>query len=426
MVKRILIMRRLFVTISILLAYSISLNAQPKTTTSRGENFIQQIQGKLDKAKEQVDKLCSDPATKQSGENWYLKAYVYNELAKSQVYKKLAPNAEFEAIEAVKKSKELDTKKKFESDRINLLFDLSTLFYNKAIILYNDGVKNKKEQNFKDALINFEKFLECLDILGSDQVIVNHLLNYNNVSLNDVYLYTGYCAQKLNQFDKAKSYYDKLVLLNTSNEYARQSGNPLAYIYYIDLLLANKDTFAARGVAEKALEVYPDNPDVVLAAIDLFSKMKKMTEMADLIEKIVQQNSNPDLKMIFVLGQAYNKISKEYAVKGYKSTSEQYKNKAITYFEKILQSNTNDKKLIFNTNYNLGVIYYNAGVNSFKKRNETNTTEYEFLFKKSIPYLEKAKELSPNNRNVLNMLLKAYTVLNDKTKAQAIEKELYK
>lgn len=394
--------------------------------TSKGENFIQQIEGKLDKAKAQVDKQCADIEGSKSAENWYLKGYVYTELAKSQVYKKIAPHAEFEALEAVKKSKELDTKNKFESDRINLLFDLSTLFYNKAINLYNDGVENKKDQNFPDALTNFEKFQECIDVLGSDQVIVTNLLNYNKVSLNNIYLYTGYSAQKSNQFDKAKANYDKIVLLNVPADQARQSGNPLAYIYYMDLLLANKDTLAARGVAEKGLEVYPENPDVVLAAIDLFSKMKKMSEMSDLMEKVVSQNANPDLKMLFVLGQAYNKISKEYLMKGYQSTADDYKNKAITYFEKVLQSNPTDKNLIFNTNYNLGVIYYNAGVNAFKKRSESNTTEYEFLFKKSLPYLEKAKEINPQNKNVLNMLLKAYTSLNEKVKAEAIENELYK
>jgi len=419
-------MIKYFATFFIFLLLFNSLSAQNKTNTSRGENFIQQIEGKLDKAKVQVDKLCTDASGSQSAENWYLKAYVYNELAKSQVYKKIAPNAEFEALEALKKSKELDTKKKFESDRINLLFDLSTLFYNKAITLYNDGVENKKDANFPDALLNFEKFLECIDVLGSDKVIVTNLLDYNKVSLNNIYMYIGYSAQKCNQFDKAKTYYDKIVLLNVPPSQARQTGNPLAYIYYIDLLLSQKDTLSARGVAEKGLEVYPENPDVIMAAIDLFSKMKKMSEMAELMEKVVAQNQNPDVKMMFVLGQAYNNIAKEYIKKGYQSTAEQYKTKAIAYFEKILQLNPSDKKVLFNTNYNLGVIYYNAGVIAFKKRAETNTTEYEFLFKKSLPYLEKARELDPKNKNVLNMLLKAYTSLNDKVKAEAIEQELYK
>ncbi len=418
-------MRRLFLLAVVFLVSHSFLNAQYSKGTNTGENFIQQIQGKMDKAKEQVDKLCSNPQSSTSAENWYLKSYVYTQLAKSQVYKKIAPNAEFDALEAIKKSKELDNDKKFESDRINVLFELSTIFYNKAILLYNDAVENKKEANFPDALTNFEKFLESIDVLGGDQVIVTNLLQYNKVNLNSIYLYTGLSAQKSGQIDKAKTYYQKLVMLNAPTEQAREGGNPLAYIYYMDLLLSSKDTIGARGVAEKGLEVYPENPDVVMAAIDLFYKMRKMSEMSDLLEKVVQQNANPNLKMVFVLGQAYNNMSKEYARKGFQSTAEQYKNKAIEYFEKVLQSNPTDSKIIFNTHYNLGVIYYNAGVNAYKQRNETNTTEFEFLFKKSLPYLEKVHELDSKNKSVMNMLLKAYSSLNEKAKAEAIERELY-
>ena len=391
--------------------------------SNKGENFIQQLYGKLDKAKEQVDKLTTDPSTSNSSENWYLKAYVYKELAKSAVFKKLAPNAEFESLEAVKKSKELD-RKKLESERINVLFELSTIFYNNAIILYNEGVEKKINENFPKALLNFEKFLETIDVLEGDQVIVTNLLNFNNVSLQSVYLYTAYSAYKSNEFEKAKKYFDKLVLLNSPASQARQAGSPLAYIYYTEMLLAIKDTMSAKNVALKGLEVYPENPDVIMSAVDLFFKMRKMSEMADLLEKIVQQNKEPDTKMIFVLGQAYNNIAKEYSRKGYQSTADQYKAKAIEYFEKVIQSNPNDANVLFNSYYNIGVIYYNAGVVAFKNRETSN--EYEFLFKKAIPYLEKAKELQPKNKNVLNMLLKAYTSLNDKVKAEQIENELYK
>ncbi len=392
--------------------------------SNKGENFIQQIEGKLDKAKIQVDKLTTDPTTSQNAENWYLKAYVYTEMAKSVVYKKLAPNAEFEALEAVKKSKELDKRKILESERINVLFDLSTIFYNKAILLYNNGIEKNINENFIEAFNNFEKFLETIDVLGNDQVIVTNLLEFNKVSLQSVYLYTAISAYKSNQHDKAKHFFDKLVLLNVPASQARQAGIPLAYIYYTEMLLTAKDTFSARGVALKGLEVYPENPDIIMTAIDLFSKMKKMTEMTDLMEKVVQQNKNPDLKMLFVLGQAYNNIAKEYSRKGYQSTADQYKARAIEYFEKVLKENPTDKKILFNTYYNIGVIYYNAGVNAYKQR-ETSS-EYEFLFKKAIPYLENAKELEPRNKNVLNMLLKAYTSLNDKIKAEQIENELYK
>ncbi|MCX7862821.1 MAG: hypothetical protein N2449_07480 [Bacteroidales bacterium] len=413
---------KLTIVLFFLIVFHAFIVAQNKPT-SRGEAFIQQIEGKLDKAKIQVDKLTSDPTTNQSAENWYLKGYVYTEIAKSAVYKKNVPNAEFEAFDAIKKSKELD-RKKFESERINVLFDLSTIFYNKAITLYNDAVEKNIASNFPEALTHFEKFLETIDVLEGDKAIITNLLDFNKVTLNSIYLYAGYSAFKSNQFDKGKVFFDKLVLLNAPVNQARQAGYPLAYIYYTEMLLAMKDTNAARGVALKGIEVFPDNPDVLMTAIDLFSKMRKMYEMADLMEKIVSQNPQPDTKMLFVLGQAYNNIAKEFIRKGYQSTADQYKTKAIEYFEKVIQLNPSDKRIVFNSYYNLGVIYYNAGVNAYKQR-ETSS-EYEFLFKKAVPYLEKAKELDPKNKNILNMLLKAYTSLNDKVKAEQIENELYK
>ena len=417
--KQISMKRILFFSLTIFTGILYSQNKP----SSKGEGFIQQVEGKLDKAKIQVDKLTTDPSTAQSSENWYLKAYVYTEMAKSVVYNKIAPNAEIEALEAIKKSKELD-RKKYESERINVLFDLSTIFYNKAITLYNDGVEKGKVDNFPQALTYFEKFFETIDVLEGDQVIVTNLLNFNKVTLNSVYLYAGYAAYKSSQFDKGKQYFDKLVSLNLPALKARESGSPLAYIYYTELLLAQKDTFSAKGVALKGLEVYPENPDIITLAIDLFSKMKKMNEMADLMEKLVKNNPSPDVKMLFVLGQAYNKIAREYEWKGYQSTAEQYKIKAIEYFEKVLNQNTDDKNILFNTNYNLGVIYYNAGVNAYKNRD--TSPEYELLFKKALPYLEKAKNLNPNNKNLLNMLLKSYTMLNETIKAKQIEDELYK
>lgn len=420
MINNITMKAYFFIVLTIL---SIQINAQNKQ--SRGENFIQQIEGKLDKAKIQVDKLCSDPTGKDNPENWYLKSYVYTQIAKSQVYKNIAPDAEFVALEALKKSKELDSKKKFESDRINLLFDLSAIFYNKAILLYNEGVEKNKLNNFPSALENFEKFFECIDVLENDKVIVLNLLNFNNVTFENLYLYAGYSAHKSNQIEKAKKYYEQLIHLSLPAQQAREKGNPLAYIYYIDLMLENKDTISAINVAKKSLEIYPENPDVVMAAFDLFYRMRKLSESADLLENIFKINNNPDYKMLFVLAQTYNNLSKEYKRKGYESTADQYKLKAIEMFEKLLNSNVSDKNILFKTNYNLGVIYYNEGVAAYKKRSETNTTEYEFLFKKAIPYLEEARKYDSKNKNILNMLLKAYTSLNEKVKAEEIEKQLY-
>lgn len=390
-----------------------------------GELFIKQIEGKLDKAKIQVDRLCSDPATSADQENWYLKAYVYTQLAKSEVYKNIATNPEREALAAIKKSKELDKKRKLESERINVLFDLGAIFYNKGINYYNKALENKYTANFEEALINFENFFDVIDILGEDKSILKTLFDYNKISLEKVFLYAGYCAHNLKNYNKAEEYYKKLTSVGKSMIESRQKDYYLAYIYYADMVFAQGDTNKAINIIETGLDVFPDSVDVVMTAIDLYQKSGRITNLANVLEKVVKANPNPSLKMLLVLGQAYSKLSKDFSKRNYTSTANQYKLKAIETFEKIINSKTSDKDILFKTYYNLGVIYYNEGVIAYKNYNLDENKEYEYLFKKAIPYLEEALKLNPTNKNIMNMLLKAYTSINETEKANEIEKKLY-
>jgi tetratricopeptide (TPR) repeat protein len=402
------------------------IKAQTTTnTTNKGENFIKQIEGKIDKAKLSIDKTCADINGSKNAENWYLKGYVYVDLAKSEVYAKLAPNAAIDALKAIEKCKELDVDKKFESDCINLLFELSTLFYNKGINAYNSALKTKNTTEFSTALINFEYFFESIQTLGNDQAIVNHLIELNNINKNSVIVYTGYSAQQSGDNEKAKKFYSQVVLLNETNDKAKLAGVPLGYIYYSDLLISTGDTNNAKKVIEKGAKLYADNPDILMAAIDIFSKAKKVNEMADFLQTAVQNNPT-NAKMLVVLAGAFNNIAKDYLKKGYKATSLEYRDKAIKTYEKTLSLKVTDKQLLFNINFNLGVLYYNPAVNAYKARNESNQQEYEFLFKKAVPYLETARKYDPENHNIMTMLMKAYQTLNETAKAEAIEKELYK
>ncbi|MCX7954503.1 MAG: hypothetical protein N3A01_04850 [Bacteroidales bacterium] len=390
-----------------------------------GEAFIKQIEGKLDRAKIQVDKLCSDPATSGDQENWYLKAYVYTQLAKSEVYKSIVINPEREALLAVKKSKELDKKRKLESERINVLFDLGTIFYNKGINFYNKALENKHPSNFEEALINFENFFEVIDLLEADKAILKTLFDFNKIRLEKVYLYCGYCAHNLKNYAKAEEYYKKLTSVGKSLVESREKDYYLAYIYYSDMVFTQGDTNKAINIIETGLNVFPDSVDIIMTAIDLYQKANRMADLATILEKVVAANPNPSLKMLFVLGQAYSKLSKDFNKRNYTATATQYKLKAIETFEKIINSKTSDKDILFKSYYNLGVIYYNEGVVAYKNYNLDENKEYEYLFKKAIPYLEEALKLSPNNKSILNMLLKSYNSINETEKAKEIEKKLY-
>jgi len=409
-----------------LIAYSGLLFAQPEKIPNKGESFIKQIEGKLDKAKVAIDKQCLDINGSKSAENFYIKGYVYTEIAKSAIYKNSVPNANTDALVAIKKCKELDIEKKYTSDCINVLFELSSMFYNDGISNYNTALKSNNTTDYSKALSNFENFFDVIKTLDNDQAIVNHLIESSKINKNAVVVYTAYCAQKSGDNEKAKKYYAQTVLLDEPNtEKAKSNGTSLGYIYYADLLLSTGDTATSKKVISKAVKLYPDNTDVISDAIDIYSKSKNASEMADFLQ--VALNSNPNnSKMLVILAGAFNTISKDYLRKGYQSTSNEYRDKAIKTFEKVLTLKPTDNKIVFNANYNLGILYYNPAVISYKKKDENNKQEYEYLFQKAVPYLENAYKIDSKNKNVINMLMKCYQTLNETGKAEAIEKELYK
>jgi hypothetical protein len=98
----------------------------------KAENYIKQIDGRLDKAKEAIDKECISPETSEKPITWYLKGYIYAEIAKSEVLRKLSANPAHESLQAIKQCKKLDVNNIFESDCINVLFEIATLFYDQG------------------------------------------------------------------------------------------------------------------------------------------------------------------------------------------------------------------------------------------------------------------------------------------------------
>ncbi|PKP22723.1 MAG: hypothetical protein CVU05_02795 [Bacteroidetes bacterium HGW-Bacteroidetes-21] len=392
--------------------------------TSKGEDYIKQIEGKLDKAKISIDKTLATPEGKLSAENWYLKGYVCTELAKSEVFKASYPNAAIEALSAIQKSRELDQTNAFLPECINVLFDLSTLFYNQGINIYNKSVTNTNVEGLKQALGNFDNFFSAVKTLGDDDKIVMHLMDFSKINIYSVMFYTAYSAQKCGMNDKAQEYYLKIVQLDVPDEKAKATGVPLAYVYYPDLLITLGEQQKAMNVLKKGARLYPENIDVMMAAIDMHKKAGQIDEMSEYLEKAIKA-SPKDPKMLVVLAGAYTTIARDYDKKGYSSTSLEYRDKAITTYEKAITLNPTDQTVLFNINYNMGILYYNPGVQAYKKQDEAGRVEAEALFRKAVIPLEKALAIDKTNKNVINMLLKCYQTMNDSKRSAELEKLLY-
>jgi tetratricopeptide (TPR) repeat protein len=96
-----------------------------------------------------------------------------------------------------------------------------------------------------------------------------------------------------------------------------------------------------------------------------------------------------------------------------------YFDKSVEKYKQVLQLDPNN----FRANLNLGVMYYNNGVDKIKNIDPDEVdifTLHELqdecieLFKTALPFMRKAYEINPNRSEVLNGLAGIYFSLNDK------------
>jgi tetratricopeptide (TPR) repeat protein len=166
---------------------------------------IRDLAGKnqWDKAKEQIDKyLASDKNTK-TGEGWYLKAVIYNNLARDAKFSIQFPNAREESFNAYKKYLELD-KNAFEGkmNQHGVLFDVASGYLSNA----TDEFNTKK---FEQALADF------LQAEKVQEYIVSKEFTYGAFAFPayDTQLYLNIAAAAVNakKEDVAIKYYEKIA-----------------------------------------------------------------------------------------------------------------------------------------------------------------------------------------------------------------------
>ncbi|GAB4302916.1 MAG: hypothetical protein Kow0068_25430 [Marinilabiliales bacterium] len=390
-----------------------------------GEQYIQQINGKLDLAKKQIDTDLSNPSKSGDPQTWYLAGYIYAEISKSEVYAALCDNPANTALKAIQKCIKLDTEGKYFSDCLNVLFQIGNVFYDKAIKAYNKGIKNNSVYDFQNALDNFKLLFETIETMGDDNNMINHLLKYNNINPLSLKIYAGYCAQKNGDIQLAKDYYNELIDMESPVSIAKTKGLPLAYIYMSDLYLAENNVNMAKQIADRGVHVFPENNDMLITAINLYFQSQDYDKLAEILE-VAKVSDSEDIKLLVLMAGAYNKLYKSYNAKGYESTANAYLKKAIETYDRVIAIEKTDKELLFKVNYNCGLLYYNPGVKLYIKHDESNKEEWTDLFTKAEKYLSEAHRLKPEDTKLTNVLMKIYQCLNQTDKAKELEEELYK
>ena len=340
--------------------------------------------GDYAKAAEYIDKAITQEKASVKEKTWRYRGEIYANIAASP---ELAPNYP----EALTKSKDsyfkaMDLDKKGSYNRENQA-GLDRV----RIIASNTGVENYSTENYGVAGQNFLMASELGTYFGiTDSVaIFNAAISFENAGMNqeaiDQYLACGDISYNV----------------------------PDVYMFASYLYRKMEDNDKAKEIIMSAREKYPENKELIIEELNFYLESGDDDLALENLALAVQKD--PENKVLyFAQGTILDKMEK--------------KDEAIASYERAIELDGN----YFDALYNLGAFYFNEGVSMVNDANEiVSNTQYKAAieeanatFAKGIPYLEKAHEVNPTDKDTLKSLKDAYARVGDDDKYNEVKEKL--
>ncbi len=381
-------MKRIALILTLILSFGAAFGQKNKVVSAW--NYMKPDYNELDKAKEAIDQAAQHPKTQGLAKTWYYRGMVYHKLyqTKEEKFKNLDSNPLKQAYLSFVKAMELDVKKRYEKDLLFKLSVTSTEFFNKGSMEY-------EQKKFKESLESFETVIE----IGK--------LPYINKVDTSAYYNAAIAADQAGLYDKAIDYYKKSIELKYNGS--------VVYHYLASVYFAKGDTTNALASYNEGIEAYPDDcVFLYIKLINYYLEQNQLSKAAEYIRPAVEKDPE-NFSLWNVYGSAFEDSDIEEAIKGYSKAIEINPEFSDAY-------------------YNLGTIYFNQGVelndvannlplSETEKYNET-VKKSDDLFRKALPYFEKANELEPGFGDLLVALKQIYYRLKMNDKLEAITKEI--
>lgn len=398
------------IIIVILLCVSFTIAKSQSVNVQSAFNYLNKQ--KFDKAKEAIELAVADSKTSTWPKTWYYRGRIY---LSSYVLKDSASKATDStsidiANESFQKALQIDPKNEFKDEIIGQLYVCGEQFY-------NAGQKYYYSKKFGKALVLFEK-----------TIVINALCGRSDVEA--MYI-AALCAGYDNKSDISKKYYLKL--------YDSNYKNLAMYIALQKIYKKEKDTVKALEVIQKGMLLYPEIVTNTVGPYEKANKPEKAAKIKSMLERqylellieetniylakgqtdkaqnnlmkaVEKDPKNPNLYCVIAVN--YNNIyddttkTLQERLSGYAEAEKQYL-KAIEL-----------KPDYYDANYNLGALYFNESVRVLEAADKikdeklyaAEKEKVEQLWKKALPFLEKAVQLQPNDISTVPCLKQIYQI----------------
>ena len=345
---------------------------------------------KIKEAKDFIDAAFYNESTSNEPKMWNYRAPIYLQIALKEP--SLDENAVLKATEAHIKCLQRDKKGRVivrkwttEEDVLEGLIQCGYKLFNEAIEKYN-------AKDYEGALQNYNVIFDIIPLDGEDQ------LKRGNITKETI-LYNSFFASNKNKDNlKSKELLQKLIDINFNE--------PAIYIYMSDIYLQENNTDKALEYLSLGRDMFEDDEGLINTEINLYIQLGKTSDLLLKLGEAIALDDENDL-LFFNRGTIYDQEG-------------DFANAEKDYLKAL-----NLNPSAFGANYNLGALYFNAGVSKNKKANDTsnNSTykklknEAEVFFGKALPFLETAYQLKKEDKNTLLSLKQLYYLNGDYDKS---------
>jgi len=342
--------------------------------------------GELMEALTLINEALNDDKTKDDSKTWFIRGNIYKAIAEDSTGSISVDGDPFqEAIDSYEKtlelSKENSTYYVFADQKVGEIWATSL----------NKGAEYYQNQEYEDAIEYFEKAMAA------------------KPEDTTAYLYAGISAQSSGNYDAAEEFYLSLLDLGYENEDI--------YNFLINVnLTEKKNPDKALEYLQAARESYPENNDWIKRQIVILINEERSEEAEQSLAEAIQSDPN-DPQLYYNQGYLYEQMGKN--------------EQAVSSYKKALEIDPD----YFDATFNIAAYYYNQAAEILQQANDMDLKEYQEKgkeveakakahFEEALPYLEKAKELQPDDVKVLTTLQTVYARLGMSEKAEEIESKL--
>jgi len=372
----------------------------------------------LMEAKDLIVSALEDEEVAKEGRAWVVKGQVFASLSNEDMKMLMAnpqsepsyPNAPFKAYEAFYEALNVSDKSRYQREALEGLGGLTQIF---SIMgnAYLESQEYDKAYEPLDALLNIH---ETFVAEGEDPV-------YQSEDDYDQQRFVvSICAIQAGATEHAKNLLMEL--------YEEEYSDAAVYSSLFDLLMNEDDEEKALEVLDKGKELFPEDNTILFARINYYIQNDELELLEESLQEAIK--AEPENASVHsALANVYMKIYNRMLEEGTEEEAEEYKSKAIQYYDKAIELDPED----FEPYYSVGSIYFNeAAVITQKmselgmskedqKKYDTLKVKSEKLFDKALPYFEKAESLAPNDTNTLIALREIFARTNEYEKAQELK-----